>query len=50
LIVALDPEETFAYVGNWFTGQVGKLDLQDGQLKAVTEVAEKCMAGMAVFP
>lgn len=48
-VVAVDRGEQFAYVGNWFTGQVGKLSLEDGQLKTVTDVSEKCMAGMAVF-
>lgn len=47
-IIGLAPDERFAYVGNWFTGQIGKLDLEDGEFKAVTIVSAKCMAGIAV--
>lgn len=40
---------THAYVGNWFSGEVIKLDLQTGDVVARTVVAEKCMAGIAVY-
>ena len=40
---------THAYVGNWFSGEVVKLDLQSGDVIARTVVAEKCMAGIAQY-
>ncbi|MBT8441609.1 MAG: hypothetical protein KJO76_04405 [Gammaproteobacteria bacterium] len=49
-VISTSPDERYAYVGNWFSGQLGKFDLEDGQLKAMTQVCEKCMAGMAVNP
>lgn len=48
-ILATSPDECFAYVGNWFSGQVVQLDLESGEVAAETEVASKCMAGIAVF-
>ena len=38
-----------AYVGNWFSGEVVKLDLQTGEVVARTVVAGKCMAGIAQY-
>jgi sugar lactone lactonase YvrE len=38
---------THAYVGNWISGEVVKLDLQTGDVVARTVVAQKCMAGIA---
>jgi sugar lactone lactonase YvrE len=38
-----------AYVGNWFTGQVVKLDLESGDILADVMVAPKCMAGIAAY-
>jgi hypothetical protein len=49
-ILAPSNDEHFAYIGNWFTGQVVKLGLASGEVAAATEVAKKCMAGIAVFP
>lgn len=49
-VISMSLDERYAYVGNWFTGQLGKFDLEDGQCKAMTQVCEKCMAGMAVNP
>ena len=49
-VIALSPDKNFAYVGNWFIGQLGKPDMEDGRFKAMTDVCEKCMAGIAVFP
>jgi sugar lactone lactonase YvrE len=40
---------THAYVGNWFSGELLKLDLQSGEVVAQTIVAEKCMAGVAQY-
>jgi hypothetical protein len=40
----------FAYVANWFSGEVVKLDLESGKVLAATTVAPKCMAGLAVYP
>ena len=40
---------THAYVGNWFSGEVIKLDLQTGDVVARVIVAEKCMAGIAQY-
>ena len=48
-VLAPSPDEHFAYVGNWFSGQIVKLNLDSGELLAATNVAEKCMAGIAVF-
>jgi sugar lactone lactonase YvrE len=48
--LALSPDEAFVYVGNWFTGELVKVDLGAGRVEAATPVAEKCMAGIAVFP
>jgi sugar lactone lactonase YvrE len=38
-----------AYVGNWFSGEVVKLDLATGETVARTMVAERCMAGIARY-
>lgn len=40
---------THAYVGNWFSGEVRKLDLNTGETVASVQVAEKCMAGIAQY-
>jgi hypothetical protein len=40
---------THAYVGNWVSGEVAKLDLQTGDIMARVMVAEKCMAGIAQY-
>jgi len=40
---------THAYVGNWFSGEVVKLDLATGKTVARVMVAEKCMAGIAQY-
>lgn len=42
--------EAFAYVANWFSGEVIKLDLASGQVLATTTIAPKCIAGLAVYP
>jgi hypothetical protein len=39
----------FAYTGNWFSGEVVKLDLESGAIVARTLLAPKCMAGIARF-
>ncbi|MEZ5564268.1 MAG: hypothetical protein R3F24_01565 [Gammaproteobacteria bacterium] len=39
----------FAYVGNWFSGEVVKLDLATGEIVARVMVAEKCIAGIAQY-
>jgi outer membrane protein assembly factor BamB len=45
-IVEAARSDPFAYVGNWFTGELVKLDLDNGEVCASTMVAEKCMAGV----
>ncbi len=40
---------THAFVGNWFSGEVVKLDLDSGEIVARTMDAEKCMAGIAQY-
>ncbi len=40
---------THAYVGNWFSGEVVKLDLETGEIVARVVVAPKCMAGIAQY-
>jgi hypothetical protein len=47
-MVAASVDDAYAYVGNWFTGQVVKLDLDDGQVTATTRVCVKCMADVDV--
>jgi len=47
-VLAPSTDERFAYVGNWFSGQIVKLNLDSGEIAAATDVAEKCMAGIAV--
>lgn len=48
-VVALSPDERFAYVGNWYNGKLGKLDLEDGKFKILTDVCVKCMASVTVY-
>jgi sugar lactone lactonase YvrE len=38
-----------AYVGNWFSGELLKVDLASGDISARAQVAEKCMAGIARY-
>ncbi len=40
---------THAYLGNWFSGEVVKLDLATGEVVARVMVAPKCMAGIAQY-
>jgi len=47
-MVAASVDDAYAYVGNWFTGKVVKLDLGDGQVRASTQVCIKCMADVTV--
>jgi hypothetical protein len=37
-----------AYIANWFSGEVIKLDLESGAVLASTVIAPKCIAGVAV--
>ncbi|MBT8441033.1 MAG: hypothetical protein KJO76_01510 [Gammaproteobacteria bacterium] len=48
-VVALSHDERFAYVGNWYNGQFGKLGLDDGEFEVLTEVCVKCMASVTVY-
>lgn len=38
-----------AYTGNWFSGEVVKLDLESGEIVARTTISPKCMAGIAQY-
>ncbi|MCY3939659.1 MAG: hypothetical protein OXG29_01080 [Gammaproteobacteria bacterium] len=38
-----------AYAANWFTGQVVKLSLEDGDILARVTIAPKCLAGIVQF-
>ena len=38
-----------AYTGNWFRGEVVKLDLASGEIVARRMIAPKCMAGIAQY-
>jgi len=49
-VIDVESTEAFAYVGNWFTGELIKLDVSSGKVLASTEVCKKCMAGIAVAP
>jgi hypothetical protein len=39
-----------AYVANWFSGEVVRLDLASGEVTASTRIAPKCIAGLAQYP
>jgi len=39
----------FAYVANWFTGDVAKVSLADGALTAQIKISPKCISGIAQF-
>jgi len=39
-----------AYVANWFTGEVVRLDLDSGAVTARVNIAPKCIAGLAQYP
>lgn len=39
----------YGYIGNWFSGEVVKLDLAGGEIVARAMVAPKCMAGIARY-
>lgn len=41
--------ERFAYVGNWFSGALVKLEVATGEVLAEVQVAPRCMAGIAQF-
>ena len=49
-ILAPSADERLACAGNWFNGRLVKLDLDSGRVAAKVNVAEKCMAGIAVYP
>ncbi len=49
-IVAADDRGEVAYVANWFSGEIIKLDLASGEIQARTEIAPKCIAGLAQYP
>lgn len=42
--------DDLAYVANWFSGELVKLDLGSGAVLASTVIAPKCIAGLAVCP
>ncbi len=48
-IIASALEARYAYVGNWFSGEVIKLDVVSGESITTTSIAEKCMAGIAQY-
>ena len=39
----------FAYVANWFTGDVAKISLADGASLAQTKISPKCISAIAQF-
>ena len=39
-----------AYVANWFSGEVVRLELTTGKLTAAVKIAPKCIAGLAQYP
>jgi len=49
-IVAAGRAGETAYVGNWFTGEVVRLNLDTGEILARTAIAPKCIAGIAQYP
>ena len=48
-IIAPSHDGNFAFVANWFTGEVVKLDLRSGDVVARNQVGEKTVAGMAEY-
>lgn len=39
-----------AYVANWFSGEVVRLELATGAITAAVKIAPKCIAGLAQYP
>ncbi|MBL8642558.1 MAG: hypothetical protein JNK21_01385 [Rhodospirillaceae bacterium] len=48
-VVTPSADGAFAYVGNWFTGDVAKISLAGGAITAQTKIAPKCISGIAQF-
>lgn len=48
-VVAASPDENSAYVGNWYTGKLGRLNLGTGDMETMVDVCVKCMASVAVY-
>ena len=49
-LVAAGIDGAAAYVGNWFTGEVLKVSLADGVVKARVMIAPKSLSGIVQFP
>lgn len=49
-LVAAGIDGATAYAGNWFTGELVKLDLSNGAITARVAVAPKCMSGIVQCP
>jgi len=48
-LVTATTDDQYVYAGNWFSGQLVKVNLINGATEAEIKVAEKCMAGIAVY-
>jgi outer membrane protein assembly factor BamB len=48
-VVTPSHDGAFAYVANWFTGDIAKVSLADGAVSAQTKISPKCISGIAQF-
>ncbi len=48
-IIAPAHDGRYAFVANWFTGEVVKLDMESGEVTARNKVGEKTVAGMVEY-
>ena len=49
-LVATSDHSNIAYVGNWFSGVVARLNIESGEISAQVTIAPKCIAGIAQYP
>ena len=49
-LVAAGVDGGSAYVANWFSGELLRLDLEHGEIDARVQIAPKCLAGLAQYP
>lgn len=47
-VICADRDPRFMYVGNWFTGELIRLDMQTGGVLASAFIEPKCVGGIAV--
>jgi len=47
-VICADRDPRFMYVGNWFTGEIIRLDMQTGDVLASAFIEPRCVGGIAV--